>query len=140
MAIGRFTGDSINRRIGSVRLVRTGAAVASVGLGLGLVLAAPLSVIVGFAIMGAGLSNIIPVIFTASAERGATPAEGISGTATLGYLGFLAGPPLIGAIAELTNLTIGLSIVVMLLAVVTVASSALAPRKIGHPAPTHDDP
>ena len=51
MAIGRFTGDSINRRIGSVRLVRTGAAGASVGLGLGLVLATPLSVIVGFAIM-----------------------------------------------------------------------------------------
>lgn len=140
MAIGRFTGDSINRRIGSVRLVRIGAAGASIGLGLGLVLATPLSVIVGFAIMGAGLANIIPIIFTASAEQGATPAEGISGTATLGYLGFLAGPPLIGAVAELTNLTIGLSLVVILLVVVTVASSALASKHQVHRTSTHDDP
>jgi MFS family permease len=140
MAIGRFTGDSINRRIGSVRLVRIGAAGASIGLGLGLVLATPLSVIVGFAIMGAGLANIIPIIFTASAEQGATPAEGISGTATFGYLGFLAGPPLIGAVAELTNLTIGLSLVVILLIVVTAASSALAPKHQVHPTHPQDTP
>jgi len=125
MAVGGCTGDAINRRIGQVKLVRSGAAVATVGLGIGLLLATPLSVIIGFAVMGAGLANIIPIIFTASAEQGATLAEGISGTATLGYLGFLAGPPLIGAIAEPTNLTIGLSIVVILLGIVTASSSAL---------------
>jgi MFS family permease len=129
MAVGRFTGDAINRRVGRVKLVRTGAAVATIGLGIGLLLATPLSVIIGFAVMGAGLANIIPIIFTASAEQGTTPAEGISGTATLGYLGFLAGPPLIGAIAELTNLTFGLSIVVILLGIVTASSSALAQRQ-----------
>jgi MFS family permease len=129
MAVGRFTGDAINRRVGRVKLVRTGAAVATIGLGIGLLVATPLSVIIGFAVMGAGLANIIPIIFTASAEQGTTPADGISGTATLGYLGFLAGPPLIGAIAELTNLTFGLSIVVILLGIVTASSSALAQRQ-----------
>ncbi|MGI9529534.1 MAG: MFS transporter [Acidimicrobiia bacterium] len=128
MAIGRFTGDAVKRRIGGARLVRIGAAVASIGLGIGLVVATPVSVIIGFAVMGAGLANIIPVIFTASAEQGATPAEGISGTATLGYLGFLAGPPLIGAIAEVTNLTVGLGVVVVLLIVVTASSAALAQK------------
>ncbi len=128
MAVGGFTGDAINRRIGQVKLVRSGAAVATVGLGIGLLLATPLPVIIGFAVMGAGLANIISIIFTTSAEQGATQAEGISGTATLGYPGFLAGPPHIGAIAELTNLTIGLSIVVILLGIVTASSSALTQR------------
>ena len=132
MAVGRFTGDAINRRIGRVRLVRAGAALATAGLGLGLVIATPVSVIVGFGVMGAGLANIIPIIFTASGEEGSTPAEGISGTATLGYLGFLAGPPLIGAIAEVTNLTLGFSVVVALLGVVAASSRALAKR------PVHD--
>jgi len=134
MAIGRFTGDAINRRVGPIRLVQTGAALATIGLGLGLLVATPLSVIIGFAAIGAGLANIIPVIFTTAAEQGTTPAEGISGTATLGYLGFLAGPPLIGVIAEFTNLTIGLAIVVILLGVVTASSTALAKNSAEQPA------
>ncbi len=134
MAIGRFTGDALNRRVGRIRLVQAGAALATIGLGLGLLLATPLSVIIGFAVMGAGLANIIPVIFTTSAEQGTTPAEGISATATLGYLGFLAGPPLIGAIAELTNLTIGLTTVVILLGIVTASSTALREKPAAQPA------
>ena len=134
MAIGRFTGDAINKRVGRIRLVQIGAALATIGLGLGLLLSTPLSVIIGFAVMGAGLANIIPVIFTTSAEQGTTPADGISATATLGYLGFLAGPPLIGAIAELTNLTVGLATVVILLGVVTASSTALAKSHAPQPA------
>jgi hypothetical protein len=84
--------------------------------------------------MGAGLANIIPVILTTSAEQGTTPAEGISATATLGYLGFLAGPPLIGVIAELTNLTIGLTTVVILLGVVTASATALQEKPAAQPA------
>lgn len=129
-------GSEDSQCVGRVKLVRTGAAVATIGLGSGLLFATPLSVIIGFAVLGAGLANIIPVIFTASAEQGATPAEGISGTATLGYLGILAGPPLIGGIAELTNLTIGLSIVVVLLGVVTASSSALGQKRGAQPAST----
>ncbi len=124
MAAGRFAGDAINRRIGPVPLVRFGAIVAAGGLGAGLVVAAPAAMVVGFAVMGIGLANIIPIIFTASASAGTTPADGISGTATLGYLGFLAGPPLIGAVAEFTSLTIGLAVVAGLLCVV----AAIAPR------------
>jgi hypothetical protein len=84
--------------------------------------------------MGGGLANIIPVIFTTSAELGTTPAEGISATATLGYLGFLDGPPLIGVIAELTNLTVVLATVVILLGVVTASSTALAKSHAAQPA------
>lgn len=134
MAIGRFTGDRVNRYFGPVNLVRVGAASAAVGLGVGLTIGAPVAVIGGLAIMGFGLANIIPIIFTASAAAGSTPAEGISGAATLGYLGFLAGPPLIGAVAEATNLTSGLAVVVGLVALVAVAAPLIARQPTRRPA------
>lgn len=125
MAVGRFTGDTINRRLGPVPVARIGVVLAVAGLGLGLAVGTPLSMIVGFAFMGAGLANVIPIIFSASAAIGSTPAEGISGSVTLGYVGFLAGPPAIGAIAELSSLTVGFLFVAALLVLATFAAPAL---------------
>lgn len=132
MAIGRFTGDRMNARLGPVPLVGIGAGIAAVGLGAGLLIGTPGAVIFGFVLMGMGFANIIPIIFTAAAASGPTPAEGISTTATLGYLGFLAGPPLIGALAELSSLTTALVLVVILTLFVAARAPVVA---VGAPAP-----
>ena len=66
----------------------------------------------GFALVGLGISNIVPVLFScASRIPGITPAHGIAGVASLGYLGFLSGPPVIGAVAQLTTLPVALGLV-----------------------------
>lgn len=117
MAIGRISGDILNERIGRVALVRGGGYLAAIGLALGLTIDEPAAVIVGFALLGIGLANGIPLLFVAAAESGPTPSEGISGAATLGYLGLLAGPPLIGFVAEATSLTFGLALVAVLVAI-----------------------
>ncbi|MDA0352504.1 MAG: MFS transporter [Chloroflexi bacterium] len=116
MAIGRLTGDWINERVGAVNLVRLGSLVAAIGLGVGLALDSPIAVIIGFALTGAGLANVVPLAFTAAASAGATPSEGISSAATLGYFGLLVGPPIIGFIAEATSLAGGLAVVAALAA------------------------
>lgn len=128
MAIGRFTGDRINQLLGPAQLTRLGTATAAIGLGVGLAINEPGSVIAGFTILGLGLSNVVPVVFTAAASEAPTSAQGISSVATISYLGFLAGPPLIGGIAEITSLTVGLYVVVGLIAAASLMAGALEGR------------
>ncbi|WP_062015624.1 MFS transporter [Aureimonas sp. AU4] len=101
MALFRFLGDPIRDRLGAVRTVRL-----SVGLGIvGLLLVAlgpvlPV-ILVGFAVLGVGLSNIVPVAFSAAGNiPGLKPGVGISIATTIGYSGILIAPSAIGWFAE----------------------------------------
>jgi hypothetical protein len=67
-----------------------------------------LTAFVGFALVGLGLANIVPVIFSAAGRSATTPAVGVSMAATAGYAGFLVGPPLIGFGAGLLGLRLAL--------------------------------
>jgi MFS family permease len=127
MALGRFAGDRINEAIGPVLLVGVGGVAAAIGLAAGLLSGNPIALIGGFALMGAGLANTIPVLFTAAARGAPTPSEGISSAATLGYLGLLAGPPLVGLVAELADLPIAMGVVAALIAVAALRASVAAP-------------
>lgn len=128
MATGRLFGDRINARFGPRLLLRGGSALAAVGLGGGLLIGEPWSVVLGFAILGAGLSNSVPLLFTAAAAAGSTPADGIASVAALGYVGLLLGPPVIGAVAEFTNLSTGLALVVCLVVIVSTQSRLVESR------------
>lgn len=115
MAIFRFVGDAIILRIGRVSTIRIGALLAACGIALALSVHSSAWALVGFAAAGAGFSSIIPIVFAAGG-RIASVAEG-AGVATvsgIGYLGFLAGPPAIGFIAEITSLRVGLGLLVIL--------------------------
>jgi hypothetical protein len=63
---------------------------------------------VGFALVGIGLANIVPVIFSAAGRSTSTPAVGVSMAATAGYAGFLVGPPMIGFAAGFLGLRLAL--------------------------------
>src|SRR3954470_1647097 len=105
MALGRLGGDAITARIGSVRLVRVGGLVAAVGLGAALLIGAPAAAIAGFACLGIGLAGVIPAVFRAAGNvPGTTSAPALAAVSTTGFLGFPAGPPLIGGLAELASL------------------------------------
>lgn len=115
MVVGRFAGDRLTARLGPVRVVRGGGILVVIGLGLGLVVGQPWSALIGFAAVGAGLSCAFPVILSAAGRTpGLATGAAIAAVATVGYTGFLAGPPVIGFAAELAGLRAGLGVVVLL--------------------------
>jgi fucose permease len=122
MVAGRLAGDALTVRFGPAALVRRGAIMASAGLGAALIAGDSVAALLGFAALGAGLSIVIPQVFRAAAAgRDSGPA--LARVSTVGYLGFLAGPPLIGALAELTSLPAALAVLPLL----GVAMALMAP-------------
>jgi len=113
MAACRIIGDVSVRRFGSSKVVAMGGLIAVAGLALVLGVPTVLTACVGFAMVGIGLANIVPVIFSAAGRSTATPAIGVSMAATAGYAGFLIGPPLIGLGAGLLGLRAALCVLVI---------------------------
>ena len=106
MAIGRLTGDMIVRALGRVSVVRWGSALGMGGLLLASLSSVPSLAIIGFALVGLGLSNIVPILFSAAGYLSPTsPGQGIAAVTTTGYFGFLVGPPIIGLLAKLITLS-----------------------------------
>jgi fucose permease len=115
MAIGRFSGDRVVARFGGGAVVCGGGALAALGLGATLLIGRPEVAVVGFGLIGAGLSCIFPVALSAATRTpGLSAGTAIAGVCTIGYLGFLIGPPAIGGLAELTSLPAALGVVVLL--------------------------
>jgi predicted MFS family arabinose efflux permease len=111
MGVGRLAADPATERAGSPRVAAAGAAFAALGLGIALALAAPAGAVLGFAIMGLGLSAVFPLALRASGLEGPSSAPGLAAVSTVGYAGFLSGPPLIGLLAEGTSLRAALLLV-----------------------------
>ena len=131
MLIGRFSGDVIVAKFGPVNVVRYGGLFAGTGLALGMLIGEPWSAIVGYCAVGFGLAAAFPLVFRAAAHH-STIARGraVAAVATIGYTGFLAGPPILGWIAEWTSLRV-LMIVVAVLCIVS-AACAPATRSAGY--------
>lgn len=127
MTLGRLAGDRLLTALGPVRMVRGLAGFAAAGFALAL-LAGDLPIaIAGLALLGLGLACVVPVVFTAAAQVTGTPGPAIAAVSTCGYLGFIAGPPSIGLVAEGIGLTGALGIVAALVAVLAIAAGAVRP-------------
>jgi MFS family permease len=115
MIIMRFLGDGLNLRFGPERLIRVCGAISGFGLGLALWVAQPWAMLIGFACVGLGMSVVFPGMVSAAGNMKSLPSgPAISWVASVAYAGFLAGPPLIGWIAELTSLRFGLALVALM--------------------------
>jgi len=124
MAAGRFGGDALRARTGAETLVRFSAALAALGLGAALLVAQPVAGLLGFACVGLGLSNIVPILFTAAGRTPGVASEvGIAAVASFGYFGFLIGPPLIGFVAQATSLSWGLALVALFIAIIALLAA-----------------
>ncbi|HST40932.1 MAG TPA: MFS transporter [Conexibacter sp.] len=123
MAIGRFCGDAINRRVGPLRLLRWGSAAAALMLTAMLLTGEPLLALPALALAGLGLANGVPLLFSAAGRsREMSPGPAIAAVSTMSYGGLLAGPPLLGFVADLTSLPWALSLTVASTAVVALAA------------------
>jgi predicted MFS family arabinose efflux permease len=112
MATARFTGDFLRARLGDAALLTASAWLAFAGIVLALVWPAPLVTLAGFAMMGIGAANMVPIFFIAASRLdGVAPAEAIAAVARLAYVGLLIGPVLIGGVAHLSDLRWGMSLI-----------------------------
>jgi predicted MFS family arabinose efflux permease len=125
MGIGRLTGDRLSAALGPATLARGGASLAAVAIGIALVADAPLLAIAGFAVGGLGLAALFPLALRAAAERGDSAGPAVAAVSAMAYVGFIAGPPAIGGLAEVVGLRAALALVVACLAMAALLAGAV---------------
>jgi MFS family permease len=133
MATGRLSGDFLVGKLGQLLIVRAGSALAAVGLTMVLMpfpSPIPLSIF-GFGLIGLGVANIVPIAFSAAGNvKGISAGAAIATVALIGYFGLLAGPPLIGFLAEIVTLRLALILIAVLLATMMFYSKWLASEQV----------
>jgi predicted MFS family arabinose efflux permease len=127
MITGRIVGDGIVGAAGSRATVGFGALIAGTGLAISAAWPGLAGGVVGFGLVGAGLANVIPVLFSVAGRIGSSPAVGVASAATAGYAGLLIGPVVIGAVAS----GVGLRPTIVMLAGVALLSAMFAASKAG---------
>ncbi len=137
MLLARFATDRITAVVRPSVAVRYGGILAAIGLVGGLLPGTTTAAVIGFALMGLGLAPVFPLVYSAAGSLPGIPSgRGVASAATMGYTGFLAGPPLLGFVARATSIQVSLLIVaVLLLAIPFTASSLNQATAAGHVAP-----
>jgi len=125
MALSRAFGDGMNRALGARRLLVGGSALAATSLALLVLLGVAALALPLLLLAGIGVGNGVPLLFSAAGRiRDMSPGPAIAAASTMGYLGLLAGPPLLGFVADATSLPLALGVT----AVLTGAVALLAVR------------
>jgi predicted MFS family arabinose efflux permease len=124
MTLGRFTGDATVQRLGGRLVMLAGGLVAAAGFVLAVLAPVLPLALLGFALVGLGAANIVPVLFSAAGRQTSMPASlAIAAVTTLGYAGILVGPAAIGVVAQ----QIGLPAALLAISAALVLVAALAP-------------
>jgi MFS family permease len=145
MTAGRLVGDWINHRIGAVALLRWGALLTGVPLGAMLLIGHPAAALIGLFLVGLGVSNGVPLMFSAAGRQPDTPpGPGIAAVSSMGSLGFLAGPPVIGVLADTVSLPWALATLILgavvVFALARRATARTEPERAHEPAPHPREP
>jgi predicted MFS family arabinose efflux permease len=126
MAVTRFFGDSLATRLGPVGSVRLSGVLATSGLAVALLSPAPWIAMLGFGFVGAGFATVVPMAFSAAGRTpGVSSGVALATATTVGYFGFLIGPPLIGLVAEWIGLRGGLALILGTSALIVAFASAV---------------
>lgn len=106
MTIGRFLGDRIVHRLGPIIVLCGGGVIAALGFTVATLVPFWQGALAGYALVGIGASNIVPVLFTSVGRQKTMPESlALPAVSSLGYAGILAGPALIGFVAHLSSLS-----------------------------------
>jgi len=132
MALARFGGDFLRMRHSERALLRAGASIATIAMAVVLIAANQRVALFGFAVAGAGLALVAPILFNAATRvPGVSRAAAIAAVTSIGYSGFMIGPPLIGGLATATSLTIALGVVVVAAALLAVGARFVPEKETG---------
>ncbi|WP_226501916.1 MFS transporter [Pseudomonas sp. MWU16-30322] len=126
MTAGRLLGDRIVRRLGATRVILFGGLLAAAGLFLATFAPSWEAALLGYALVGAGCSNIVPVLYTAVGKQTVMPESiAVPAITTLGYAGILAGPAVIGFVAHASSLSFAFGLMAVLLVAVAIGGKVL---------------
>jgi predicted MFS family arabinose efflux permease len=115
MASARFAGDALRQRLREDVILKGGGLAAAGAMAVVLVTGDPWVSVLGYAVIGAGLAPVVPILFNAATRvPGTTRAAAIASVSSIGYSGFMIGPPLIGSIAQGWSLTLAMGVVVVM--------------------------
>ncbi|MCD9113425.1 MFS transporter [Pseudomonas bijieensis] len=126
MTVGRLTGDSVVHRLGAKRVIIYGGSIAAAGFLLATLAPMWQAALLGYALVGAGCSNIVPVLYTAVGKQTLMPeAIAVPAITTIGYAGILAGPALIGFVAHGSSLSFAFGLIALSLVAVAASGKVL---------------
>lgn len=129
MTVGRLSGDRIVKGLGGPRVIIFGGVVAAAGFLLTVFAPNQSLAFAGFAFIGLGASNIVPVFFTAAGRQTVMPASlAVAAITTLGYAGILLGPALIGFVAQIASLAVAMVALAFLMVMVAVTGPVIVKK------------
>lgn len=124
MAGGRFIGDWLTTKFGTGKILQGSGLVIATGLALAIIYPGIVLSTIGFMLVGIGVSSVVPLVYsTAGKSTRFSPGVALAAVSTIGYLGFLAGPPLIGFIAQAASLRWSFALIAVLGFTTTIISS-----------------
>ena len=124
MASGRFVGDWLATKWGIKRILQASGTLTASGLLIAILFPWLIPAIAGFLLVGAGVSSVIPLVYSAAGRsKTLSPGVALAAVSTIGYLGFLFGPPFIGFIAQAFNLRVSLGLIAILGSVIVVMAA-----------------
>jgi MFS family permease len=124
MASGRFVGDWLATKWGIKRILQASGTLTTSGLLIAILFPWLFPAIAGFLLVGAGVSSVIPLVYSAAGRsKTLSPGVALAAVSTIGYLGFLFGPPFIGFIAQAFNLRVSLGLIAILGSVIVVMAA-----------------
>jgi MFS family permease len=116
MTLGRLVGDRVVRQLGGPTVIGLGGLCAAGGYAIAILVPSLPAALLGYALVGAGCSNIVPVLFSSIGRQTEMPESvAVPAITALGYAGILAGPALIGLIAHVLSLSIAFLLLTALL-------------------------
>ncbi|MBK0377722.1 MFS transporter [Mucilaginibacter sp. SD-g] len=124
MAGGRFIADWFAHRFGLKRTLQISGLLTATGLMIAVIFPQLYTALFGFLMVGAGVSSVVPMVFSAAGRsKTMSPGVALAAVSTIGFMGFLIGPPLIGFIAEAATLRASFTLIAMMGLCVTVIST-----------------
>ena len=126
MACGRFTADRLVTRFGAIRVIRASGIVIAIGLLLSVLFPHLTTATLGFLLVGFGTSSVVPLCYSlAGRSKTMLPGVALATVSTIGFFGFLLGPPVIGFIAHALNLRWSFALIALIGLTTTVAAPML---------------
>lgn len=124
MAFGRFFADWATVRFGIKRILQYSGLLTASGLLIAVLFPHLVTAIIGFLLVGFGVSSVVPLVYSAAGRsKVLSPGVALAAVSTIGFLGFLCGPPVIGLVAGATSLRISFAIIAVMGLCVSVVSS-----------------
>lgn len=126
MASGRFIADHLTTRLGVKKMLLISGGLTASGLLVAVIFPYFVPAMLGFMLVGAGVSAVVPLVYSAAGRSTKLPpGMALATVSTIGYFGFLFGPPLIGFVAQATNLGVAFTMIAVMGAAIAVMSSRI---------------